>query len=200
MSATRVLHPRGRIQRHAVRAQRGIVMWVALGVLIVMTLAGLAMLRQMSGGLSIAGNLTFKESATALADLGTENARAWLTANSASLNDTAPSAGYHATWSDPTGAAPALDPSQWSDWSTAPSASDLATGNTVKWVIHRLCALEAVDANTPGQHCVSDNLRAPGRGLPASPFTGLIAPYFRITTQVTGPRNTVSYIQVIVAT
>ena len=50
--------------RHARRGQRGVVLFVALIVLIVMTLAGLALLRQMGAGTSIAGNLAFKENAS----------------------------------------------------------------------------------------------------------------------------------------
>ena len=63
--------------RNARTAQRGIVMWVAIAVLIVMSLTGLAMMRQMGGSLSIAGNVAFKESATSSADAGTEIARDW---------------------------------------------------------------------------------------------------------------------------
>jgi Tfp pilus assembly protein PilX len=62
------------------QAQRGVVMWVALVVLIVMSLAGLAMLRQMGAGVSIAGNIAFKENATSSADAGTEVGRQWLVA------------------------------------------------------------------------------------------------------------------------
>ena len=39
-----------------------------------MTLAGLALLRQMGVGMSIAGNIAFKENATSVADRGTEAA------------------------------------------------------------------------------------------------------------------------------
>ena len=38
-----------------------------------MTLAGLALLRQMGAGTSIAGNVAFKENATSVADRGTES-------------------------------------------------------------------------------------------------------------------------------
>ena len=67
-----------RLHRTAQRLQRGVVLFVALIVLIIMTLAGLALLRQMGVGTSIAGNVAFKENATSVADRGTEVARAWL--------------------------------------------------------------------------------------------------------------------------
>ena len=49
-----------RLHRTAQRLQRGVVLFVALIVLIIMTLAGLALLRQMGVGTSIAGNVAFK--------------------------------------------------------------------------------------------------------------------------------------------
>lgn len=185
------------------RAQRGVVMYVALVVLIVMTLAGLAMLRQMSSGSSIAGNIAFKQAATAVADAGIEAGRAWLGANAALLDADQPANGYYATWAanvDPTS-------TQWmiTRWNVAPTLAPAVTGNTgntVRYVIERLCSL-AGPPEGGAQQC-SDSIPASGGGeskgggsygeipakLPASPF-------YRITAQVTGPRNTVSYTQVV---
>jgi len=59
----RVLHASIRRQ-----GQHGVVLFVALIVLIIMTLAGLALLRQMGVGTSIAGNVAFKENATSVAE------------------------------------------------------------------------------------------------------------------------------------
>jgi type IV pilus assembly protein PilX len=172
------------------RAQRGIVMFVALAVLILMTLAGLAMLRQMGGSVSIAGNLAFKQTATSVADVGTEAARAWFTTPKQVLSGDSPANGYYATWSAN------VDPTTF-PWSTAPSVSDAATGNTVQYITHRLCQ-EKKDANAPGQQCSSEGGGGSdkGGGGPGG-FTTLTSPYFRVTSKVTGPRNTVSYIQVV---
>ena len=65
-------------RRPAPRRERGVVLFVALIVLIVMTLAGLALLRQMAPASSIAGNIAFKENATSVADRGTEVALQYL--------------------------------------------------------------------------------------------------------------------------
>ena len=62
----------------APRRERGVVLFVALIVLIIMTLAGLALLRQMTTGVSIAGNIAFKENATSVADRGAEVALQYL--------------------------------------------------------------------------------------------------------------------------
>ena len=91
-------------------------MWVALIVLIVMSLAGLAMLRQMGTGISVAGNVGFKQNATSTSDVGTEAARAWYTAQPTVIleNDNA-AQGYYATWNGTWGAT--VDPTQF-NWNT----------------------------------------------------------------------------------
>ena len=91
---------------HATGAGPGVVLFVALIVLIIMTLAGLALLRQMGAGTSIAGNIAFKENATSVADRGTEFANAWLTHPDAAITATDSVAnGYLSSWGngvDPT--------------------------------------------------------------------------------------------------
>jgi Tfp pilus assembly protein PilX len=177
--------------------ERGIVMWVALAVLVAMSIAGLAMVRQMGGGIAIAGNVAFKENATSSADSGTETARAWYTIQStAVLNVDAPAQGYYATW----GAS--VDPTtfNWAGGSVA-VALDAGVGNTSRYIIQRLCLNPgSVSANT--QVCSdADNSYGQSKGggnyNQGAPQSPVLAPYFRVTTQVTGPRNTVSYTQVI---
>ena len=80
------------------RKQDGVVLFVALIVLIIMTLAGLALLRQMGVGTSIAGNIAFKENATSVADRGTEFANAWLVANYAITASDSIANGYISNW------------------------------------------------------------------------------------------------------
>lgn len=188
----------GRSIPGAIRAQRGIVMWVALVVLIIMSIAGLAMLRQMGGGISIAGNLAFKETATSTADAGTEAARAWyIGQTTAVLQADAPAQGYYATW----GAT--VDPVQiFATLNSVPIALDAGVGNVSSYVIQRLCAnLGAVDV--AGQTCsdvedTSLQSHAGNTGYnPQAPSSMQLRPYYRVTTRVAGPRNTVSYIQVI---
>lgn len=173
--------------------QSGIVMWVALIVLIVMTLAGLAMLRQMGGGVSVAGNIAFKENATSVADSGTEAARQWLATNPP-LEADIPASGYYASW----GAS--VDPATF-PWGTGvPVALDAGTGNAVLYLIHRLCEIVGpIDA--PAQRCsdIQDDAGGSKEGLsygvaaPPPQYT----PFYRVTVQVRGPRNTLSFTQVV---
>lgn len=174
---------------------------VALVVLVIMSLAGLMMFRATGSGVDIAGNVAFKQNATSLADLGVEKARAYLVSfgsNAIPLDANSPTDGYYATWHE------SFDPLTF-DWSTAKDATpsgDDGTGNQVRYVIHRLCA-SAGATTAPGQHCAipaSDSpLGTGGGGAGAGgAFSGKAGQaYYRITTRVTGPRSTVSYVQVI---
>jgi type IV pilus assembly protein PilX len=176
--------------------QRGVVMFVALAVLILMTLAGLAMLRQMGGSVSIAGNLAFKQNATSVADIGTETALAFLRINT-TLQSDQPAAGYYSSWHKAD-----VDPASYFVAPAAPVTPptfDAGNGNSVSYVIHRLCELPNLDANAPTQHCSRTGVQKPGNSGYGGNVYGAntFAPYFRVTTRVTGPRNTVSYIQVV---
>lgn len=183
----------------APRSQRGVVMWVALVVLIVMTLAGLAMLRQTGSGVSIAGNIGFKQNATSAADAGTEVARQWLVAQPiAALNNNIAASGYFATW----GAS--VDPTTfvWTNAASVPVALEVGTGNTMRYVIHRLCLnVGPVDAVLQRCSDVQDDVGGSKEGLSygvAAPAQSIHA-YYRVTVQVLGPRNTVSYVQVVLS-
>jgi len=186
------------------RRERGVVLWVAIIVLVAMTLAGLAMMRQMSAGASIAGNIAFKESATAVADRGAEMARVWLMNNPALLNNDNFAVGYHSSW------APSTDPSTF-NWAQAMDLSDPLldpanldpgrTGNRALMYIERLCSTPNVSALAPLQVCSDKPGGADTNRGGASYPTGIPgAPpqvYFRVTTRVDGPRNTRSYTQVL---
>jgi hypothetical protein len=145
------------------RHQQGVVLFVALIVLIIMTLAGLALLRQMGAGTSIAGNIAFKENATSVADRGTEVARQWIRDNTAITANDALTAGYHSSWTG------SVDPTTFV-WTDAQSRlltdagailDDTQTGNTARIIIQRLCETPNMSAIDPAQRC-SDSLVANG--------------------------------------
>jgi type IV pilus assembly protein PilX len=74
-----------RARSNLARRQNGVVMLVALIVLVIMTMAGLALMRSMDTTNLIAGNMAFKQAATQAADAGLEAANAWLEANLGTL-------------------------------------------------------------------------------------------------------------------
>src|SRR5262249_2292639 len=132
-------------RRLAAGRQRGAILFIALIVLVAMSLAGIALMRSVDTNVLIAGNLAFRQGATAAGDYGVEAARTWLTANGAVLDKDQPPGVtfYWATWQqtlDLIGSDPAMPDY---DWTSAGSpakdlGSDLA-GNRVQYVIHRLC-------------------------------------------------------------
>jgi hypothetical protein len=193
-------------------AQGGIVLFVALIVLVIMALAGLAMIRQSNSGLSIAGNLGMRQNALSGADLGTEAAMNWWLPLSQSgsviLNSDSLANGYFSDWgtTDPTRIAG--DPSKY-DWSSAghsflATAND-GTGNQVRYIIERMCKVANTAPGVAGQQCVQTQItggQTKSGDCADYPNDPLCQPqltvYYRMSTQVTGPRNSVSYIQVMV--
>jgi type IV pilus assembly protein PilX len=181
------------------RTERGVVMFVALVVLIVMTLAGLAMLRQMSSGVSIAGNIAFKQGATAVADAGIEAGRAWLTAAGAATNLDVPAAGYFASWAGGPGD-PDLTSDNWRTvWQGLPVALATNSGNA-RFIVQRLCAIQG-PTTLPLQQCsdyVPETCSGEDKSGDPKKFVCPTRTFFRITARVEGPRNTVSYTQVVI--
>jgi Tfp pilus assembly protein PilX len=194
------------------RAQRGVVLFIALIILVAMSLAGVALIRGADTGTVIAGNLAFRQNTTYVGDLGVEAARAWLqTAASSTLyNDAAGSStAYYSTWQsniDLTGGDPLKTDF---DWTQAVSVTSGAyappTGYTVQYVIHRLCS-NSGDPTGSSAGCVKTTGDA---GTTASGTKGAAtyggyaisvsaSALYRITVRVTGPRNALSFIQTTV--
>jgi type IV pilus assembly protein PilX len=194
-----------------VAKQRGITMFITLIVLVPMMLAAIALTRSVDTAGVIMGNLAFKQSATRSADCGIETAIAWLQANNGTgkLYNSAFVSGYAAIRQDPV-AGQTWD-SFWTN-TLLPGGQVLsigacpnpppATGNRVSYAIQRLCNAIG-NPNQPLAGCsITPGTTTTGNSM----GSGAIAPtnfsiqiYYRITARVDGPRNTVSYVQVIVA-
>jgi len=196
--------------RPAPRRERGTILFIALIVLVAMSLAGIALMRSVDTNVLIAGNLAFRQGATAGGDRGVEDARAWIAGNAGILNDDRPAGAsfYWANWQqnlDLIGNNPDLLVADY-DWSSG-EPNDLgfdSAGNQVQYVIHRLCDT----AGAPNVvQCVRSALSTgsgPGSGgsNQIQPLgggnvqTGTVVLY-RVTVRVTGPRNTVSFVQAV---
>jgi len=203
-------------QRHSAprRSQRGVVIFIALIVLVAMTLAGIAMMRSSGSAMLTAGNLGFRQNATASGDLGLETARTWLSAQgTVTLENRIPGQGYYATWHDkePAVVGEIFDPLLWgaANWNNPGRAVQVnngaydAAGNKVSYVIHRMCLLagKTSGGSAPAnQECVTAS--DPGKGGPKEAgkiaFTAESQVYFRVTARIEGPKNTVSYVQTMV--
>ena len=186
--------------------QRGAVLFIALIVLVAMTLAGIAIMRSVDTTTLIAGNLAFKQGTIQSSDNGIEGGFQWLIANRATLANTNLASGYYSA--RPAGALNWNDPATWA---SAVTVGTDAAGNTVSYLIHRMCTCSDspynVNCGATVQQCALD---APV-GLPPPPAAGdsfaVGAPgflgdprvYYRITVRTQGPRNTVSFVQSMVA-
>lgn len=200
--------------------QAGVVLFIALIALVAMTLAAIALVRSVDTGNMVAGNLAFKQGATAASDTATETAITALAAiadQSGSFTDNT-AIGYYATSQDTldmTGSK--NDPSKARvDWDNnncsgttqsacidaAPEIS-LGNGYKARYIIHRLCSSSGAPGSSSCATYVPPATAAlggakgaliQGGGKLTSPPVG----YYRITTRVSGPRNTTSFVETIV--
>lgn len=182
--------------------QRGVVLFVSLIVLVIMSLVAVAMVRQMTGGQIIAGNLAFKQNATAVADRSTEVARSFVSGATAKVLDSdLEASAYYASAPDIANPATPFVPEVY--FNTAPPAflsiSGVDNTRTIDYVIHRLCPADGVfdDKVCVGRE-TSEGGEMGGTSYGGGSVTKQLTPYYRITTRVTGPRNSVSYTQVII--
>lgn len=203
------LHTQTRTMQLRAR-QTGVVMVVTLIVLVAMTLAAIALVRSVDTTNVIAGNLAFRQAAINAADRGAQAAVAWLeSASNSDITQGSPANGYTATQQQPD---VNLNQTWDSFWNTKIVPNNLnicaptncapdAAGNVVSYTIHRLCG-GLGDPSTYGANC---SYSPTSYILNSSTGAGTIVlisanqEYYRVTIRVDGPRNTVSYTQVVVA-
>lgn len=197
------------------RGQSGVILFISLIVLIAMTLAGIALMRSVDTNVLVAGNLAFRQATTLAGDWGIEEARAWLNTNTGtSLYTSQPGVtnggSYYANFQsgvDLIGVAPASDDFNWSGaGSPARNLGNDSAGNEVRYIIHRLCQFDG-DPNSAAANCVkftggggsgaasTGTKGVVGYGTAALP--GVSSVYYRVTVRVSGPRNTLSFVQAI---
>jgi len=209
--------PKPPFERVRTTKQRGVVLFFALVSLLAIMLAAVALIRSVDTSTLIAGNLAFKQAATASGDAGTEAAIGWLAAVQAAnppgtvlmnlptihpFNVTNAASGYYSN-TDP--ALNLFADAAWNAITAIPAVTD-SSGNTIQYIIQRTCR----NGNVPIQNadCLfsgaiqdknGQNIPLPqdvcdGPGCPVAGQT----PMIRITSRVKGPRNTLSYIQAFV--
>lgn len=195
--------------------QQGSVLLFALVALVALTLAVLALVRSVDSTTLISGNLAFRQAATTSADAGVEAAITALTATQTANNGknvymdathafnlTNAAAGYYSnldTALDVTAA------TTWTDANSSDAVSD-GNGNTYRYIVQRMCRTanqvltktnclfsgEAKDND--GKTVLLPSEVCDGPGCPAAGQ----APQYRVTVRVTGPKNTISYVQALV--
>ena len=203
------------MRRLALRAQKGVVLFIALIILVAMSLAGIALLRGVDTGTLIAGNLAFRQNTMFVGDIGVEAARVWLQANAGTLNNDQTGNAYYATWGATTDLLgndtdTATTPFDWGTQSKEVTAAPFTppSGYRVYYVIHRLCettgdpstdpavAAKCMKSSGTGGSTSTGSKGAAGYGAYA--LSSPVASVYRITVEVRGPRNARSYIQATV--
>lgn len=203
MNTTKTLRPR---PRPPAQRQRGVVLFMALIALIALTLAGLAMVRSMDTGNVIAGNMAFRQAAMQNSDVGIEAAYLALPGILNTSKDANVANQYFALRQavDTNGVPTAVN------WANVPcrdnanlSISCTGAEYQVKYVIDRLC-----EQQTSGSTVITDvqgycfvdisTGKSGSKGAFQAVFSSADSVYYRITVQVSGPRNTTAYVQAII--
>jgi type IV pilus assembly protein PilX len=194
------------------RAQRGVVLFIALLVMVALSLAGIALIRSMDTATIVSGNLAFKQAAAAAVDRGFEQAVEALFDPVADPTPSSPviadkksdlkAQNYFASVRLKGGSIPEIPDELQSTSAFAAAGLNAglvpvdAAGNKSYYVIERMCA-------NPGPAVGSNcNLSSAALGADAGTehYEGLVRAgdaFYRVTVRVEGPRNTVAYAQAI---
>jgi type IV pilus assembly protein PilX len=208
------------LQKHRQRfpqQQKGIVLIVALLVLVALTIASLGLLRSVDTTTAATGNLGFKKDLYRQSNRGVQSAMAALlvlrTAGDVPFNSVT-SSGYYATTNenpvDPRGiplrllqapvpATPGVAPTTAGIGRFAVPIGDASGGGYVfRYTAERLCP----NAGEPDDS-VNKCRKAAGAGTSSTPSQQKVPPlsgkvFVRLTLRVDGPKNSVSYFQMMV--
>jgi len=203
--------------------QKGVSLFFALIALVVLSLGAISLFRSVDTGSLVAGNITFKQSATAVSDRAAEAAINWLQTNNtgSTLFNNNTAQGYYATsldTLDPTGKKSTASTRALVDWNfdscanagthsacLTPLASNTINDYTTNYIISRMCRIEG-DPNSTANNCtkaiVTSGSESPKRGElkygDEKRFAGVSGPYYRILVRTAGPKDTVSYTETYV--
>jgi type IV pilus assembly protein PilX len=193
--------------------QQGLVLFFALIALVAMSLAAAALIRSVDSTVLVAGNLAFKQAATLSADASIANASNYINTNGLTLGTNNSTSGYYASTTNDTASANYLDLRADSTWTNLKSRLATGTGidangkdtsgNTIRYVVQRMCRSTGVPAQ-PTQNCLAGIAVSAGNSNKNCNIGGCgnvnTAPsvMYRITSRVTGPKNTSSLMQAYV--
>ena len=191
--------------------QRGVVLFIALIVMVVMSLAALGLMRSVDTTSAVLGNLAMRQSAILPATFAVEQAGVALFADQGGplipdINVDFPAQNYFAEhsqaagWDDQYGVPKPLQ-TKLAAQSLKVQFPPLADGNTITYVTERMC--NATAPNIPPGNIAAGSWCDMGQpkqspGTTVNQGTPLILPqqvFYRVTVRVDGPQNTVSFLQ-----
>lgn len=198
-------------------AQQGLVLFVALMALVVMSLASVALIRSVDTSSQITGNLAFKQSTSITSSYGIEAMADTIGSQLkiyATTND--PSNGFYAVCTTfDTGATGQCNgenlvaEATWTDAnSKLASGAGISDGkdpygNTIRYIVERMCN-QAGNSNI--DRCLmassptdTSSKNVVGIGTPILEPISEPLPLYRVTVRISGPKNTVTYVQAFVS-
>lgn len=201
------------------RRQSGVVLFIALIALVALAFAGIALVRSVDSGNLIGGNLAFRQATLQASDHGVEAAFIALQTITNQSN-TLVANQYRPTRMDVATNGTTRDVNWVNDvvWANVPcrdNSNSIVTCSAqeykVKYFIDRLCGCPGtLSGTTSAGTCnttVTDRQawcsvdigtgKTGSKGAYSPSFTSVSSVYYRVTVQVTGPRNTTSYVQTI---
>ena len=192
------------------QSQSGVVLFIAMIALVVMSLAAVALIRSVDTNNLIAGNLSYKQTAAASSSFGVESMANELGIKLLTYSEASdPANGYYAvcTTYSTAGTCDGKNLTAVANWVPG-TTSRLATGNgvtagvdtygnTVQYIVERMCKAVGSASATP---CLSSSsvLDTSSKNVPngpKGPSSQFNAAIYRVTVRVAGPKNTLSYIQ-----
>lgn len=188
------------------RQEHGVVLIISLIALVVLTLAGIALVRSVDTGNVIAGNMAFRESALQRSDVGIEAAFIALPTIVASSKDANIANQYFALHQveDSMGVPSTVN---WTNVACRSKANAVVTcadqAYQVKYIIDRMCDQQTGGSTTVTNiqsYCFADigDGKGGSKGSFGEIFSSADSVYYRVTVQVTGPRNTTAYVQTLI--
>src|SRR5476649_2087114 len=173
--------------------QRGIALPIMLIMLTVMLVSSIYLLKSSTSTTLTTSNLAYDASLSKADDLGVHTAYAWLRniPDKSVLTADIPASGYVSTLNT------AWTVSNAQFWIGAVTMAPDAAGNTVQYVVHRMCAFTGL-YNALNNRCMLTSARpnaaaqvqmgtSLGRGNPA--FAGQPQLHYVITARIFGPRG-----------
>jgi len=185
--------------------QRGVVLFIALIVMVALSLAAIALIRSVDTTTTVIGNLAFRQASILPANMAVEEAAAALFSDAdiagairiPNRDSNLPAENYFAFWqnSDDARGIPAQLQKRTAFTQTKMLVDASLTGaqTEVRYVIERMCVAAAPPTNA---NC---NLLPPtgpfGTTVGDSSLALPSVPYYRVTIRVDGPQNTASFVQ-----
>lgn len=146
-----------RHQNHGKNKQQGAVLFIALIILLVMTIASIGLMRSVESGNVAAANISMGQNNQLITDWGVERGFEWLYINRANLDVNDAGNGYYAA---KTGGGAVFSDTKWLDlasWNGAKIYDSTTTpatpaGYTVRMLVNRMCTNIGA-TNAAGQSC-----------------------------------------------